>query len=107
MWVQEPINSPFANAHQIGERNCRVIEHHPEGRSMEISAAQYISAFAEYERIVCCRTRFDLNHGASVLKCISHGSVHLWHTAQAVGVLNARIIREMRKPDFAISEQIA
>ena len=74
---------------------------------MEISAAQYISAFAEYERIVCCRTRFDLNHGASVLKCISHGSVHLWHTAQAVGVLNARIIREMRKPDFAISEQIA
>ena len=103
--VDQAIDPAFAYAGEIGQRDGRVVECIGERRAMKVAAGEYVTARCEDEWIVGGGARFDLHNRRDVVKRVANRTVHLWHTAQAVRVLNSRIVRAMRLPNLAAVEQ--
>ena len=67
--VDEPVDTPFADAHQIGKRNRSIVERQCQRRSVEIAAGKNLAGplTGEDQRIVRGRSRLDLDHLARML----------------------------------------
>ena len=52
IWINKAIRAAFAHAHQIGDRDRRVIERKRERRPVKIPARNHITGFGKHERII-------------------------------------------------------
>src|ERR1700750_2595566 len=73
---------------------------------MKVAPGENVFSIGKDQRVVGCRASFDLNHLANMDKRTACSSVHLWHAAQTIGILHARIIVTMRFAYLAFSHQI-
>jgi len=64
-----------------------------------------ISGYSEHKRIVSRRRRFNQQDSFAMRECVANRSMHLRHATQAVCVLDTRIAREMRLPNFTALHQ--
>src|SRR5437879_623099 len=103
--INQPINPPFAHAHQIDNCNRSVIERKSERRTVKIPARNHISAFREDEWIISRRRRFNQQHIFAVRQRTAHRAVYLRHATQTVSVLDTRIVLYMRLTNFTSFEK--
>ena len=73
---------------------------------MKIPAGKNVAAVGEDERVVRRRSRFDFQNIFAMVERAAHCAVNLRHAAEAVGVLDAWIVREMRFPDLAVAQKM-
>ena len=75
------------------------------GFGVEIAARNDLPTAGEYQRIVRCGIRLDLQRAGGLPQHIHRGTRHLWLAADAIGVLDALVAREMAFTDFRAREQ--
>src|SRR5438270_13549319 len=103
--IHQSINSPLADAHEIGERNRGVIERKPERRTVKISTGDDVAAVSKYEWIIGRRGGFDRQNPFAMSENVADRAVHLRHATHAVGVLDPRIIFAMRFSNLAFLQE--
>src|SRR6266403_3790108 len=101
IWINQSINSTFANAHQVGERDRRIIQGQREGGAVKITSGNYIAGFSKDERIVGGRTGLDQENVFTMREDTANRAVDLRHATETVSVLDARVILAMRFANFA------
>src|SRR5712691_7148450 len=102
--IHEAIYTSFSDAHQIGQGYGSVIESQRERCAMEVSARQHVTAIGENQRVVGGTSGFSLNNSTRVCEGVAHCTVNLRHAAQTVGILDARIVFQMRRANLAACE---
>ena len=100
-------------ARQIGQHNGRVIKRIGQRSPVKIPPRKYRSAIfrggrsrGKDKRIVRSRAGLDLQDSPHMLEYVAHGAMHLWHTAQAIRVLHARVVLAVRFANLRIGEQL-
>src|SRR2546423_7007743 len=73
---------------------------------MEITSGENVAAVGKHQWIVGRRTGFDFKDLFAMIERASHRPMNLRHATQTVGVLDARIVRQMRLPDLAVAQKI-
>ena len=69
---------------------------------MKISARDDVAAIGKHEGIIGRRSGFDRQNLFAMGENIAHGTVHLWHATDAVGVLDARIVLPVRFSNLTV-----
>src|SRR5207302_8620656 len=95
------INSTFADAHQIGERDRHVVQRKTKRRAVKITAGNYVAGFGEDERIIGGRTGLNQQNICAMRKCITNRAVNLRHATETVSVLDTRVVLAMGFANFA------
>src|SRR6266699_861760 len=72
---------------------------------MKISAGDDVAAVGKHEWIISRGPRLDRQNLFAMSENVAHCSVHLRYAANAVGVLDARIVFAMRLSNFAILQE--
>ena len=75
---------------------------------MKIAAGNHLAfagvtvpGYSEHKRIVSRRRRFNQQDSFAMRECVANRSMHLRHATQAVCILDARVVGEMRLANFA------
>ncbi len=103
--VDKTVDPALTNAGEIGQRDGCVVEAIGERRTVEVAAGEYVTARCEDEWVVGCGACFNLYNRRHVVERVANRAMHLRHTAQAVSVLNSRIVSPVRLPNLAAVEQ--
>ena len=72
---------------------------------MKISTGDDVAAVNEHQRIIGGGCGFDFQNLFAMRQNTAHGTMHLWHTTDAVGVLNPRIIFSVRFSNLAVLQE--
>src|SRR6266403_5019649 len=99
--IEQALDSTLANAHQVCYRDGGVVECEGQWRAVKIATRNDVSALSEYKWIIGRGRGFDEKHILAMRQRAARGTVHLRHTTQAVGVLDTRIVLEMRLANLA------
>jgi hypothetical protein len=92
----------YAGSHRDGEQVQRL----GDDLRVEVAPAHHGFHRRKHEWIVRGAVCLYLDDPADVGERVPRGSVDLWHAAQAVGVLDARIPMAMGLADLGIGEQV-
>ena len=74
---------------------------------MEISTGDDVIGIRENQWIVGRGSALDFHDLSNVPQRAEHRPMHLRHTPQAVGVLNARIVEQMGIANLTFGEEVA
>jgi alpha-tubulin suppressor-like RCC1 family protein len=101
--IDQAIDAPLRNAHQIGDGDRRVIQRQRQRSAVEISAGNHLALLRKDERVVGCGSGFYREHFFTMRHSSANGAVDLRHATKAVGILHPRIVLEMRHANFAVA----
>src|SRR5438132_13742725 len=99
--IYQSIDSTFADAHQVGERDRRVSEGEGKRCAVKITAGNYVAGFGEDERIIGGRSGLNQQNICAMRKDTTNRPVNLRHATETVSVLNPRIVFAVRLANFA------
>src|SRR6266511_1463980 len=103
--INQAIDPTLADTCQIGQRNCRVIKRQGEWGTVEVAARENLPSVGKDERVICGGATLYFHYFASLRKRITHGPMHLWHTAQTISILDSGIIFEVRVAYLTVAQQ--
>src|SRR5438270_3370883 len=104
--IHEPVGPAFADAHQISESDRGIIEGQSQRRAVEIAAGKDVTALSENKRVIGRGGGFYFQELFAMLKRASNRAVDLRHAPQAVGILDPRIIIEVRFANLALAQKM-
>ena len=112
--VEQAVDAALANAGEIGEHDGRVVKGVGQRRAVEVAARQHLCVGqvfggirGEYERIICRGAGFDFEDAFNVCQRAAHSAVDLRNAAQAVGILHAGVVFEVRLANLRLGKERA
>ena len=104
--VDEERDAALGKRPGLRDCHCERVRHERHRLGVEVASGEDLIAAGEDERIVGDRVRLGLEHARGVAHLIEARSHHLGLAAQAVGVLYARVVFQMRAADRAPREEL-
>ncbi len=89
----------------LGDREGQHVGGERHRLAMEIAARQHLVGVGEDQRVVGHAIGLDFEHRRREAEMVEAGAHDLGLAAQAIGILHARIVLEMRAPDRAAGQQ--
>ena len=103
--IDEPVDAALADAGKIGERDGGIVKRIGKRRPMEVAAGKHLAAGRKDERVIGCGAGFGFHDRGDVVEHVADRAMHLRHAAQAVGILNPRVVGAVRFANLAALEQ--
>ena len=103
--IRQAIDPAFADAHQIGHGDRRIIKRKGERRAVKISARKDIAVIGKNERVIGRGAGLDRENLFAMIERAADRAMHLRHATQTVGVLDSRIVLRVRRADFAFTQE--
>ena len=104
--VDEAVDAALGDGHEGGESDGGGIEGERERRAVEIAAGEDV-ALREDEGIVGGGAGFNFKGGEGMGERVADGAVDLGHAAEAIGVLQPRVVVAVGLANLAVGEQVA
>ena len=104
--VDEERDAPPGEGADFGDGEREHVRGERDRFRVEVTAGKDLVLLREHERVVGHRGGFDLEDARGVAHLIEACAHDLWLAAQAVGILHARIVLEVRAADLAVGDEI-
>src|SRR5260370_5314988 len=103
MGINKAVYTSLGDAHEIGQSDSSIVKREGQRCAMKVPARENLTSIGEHQWIIGGASRFDLDGFSRVCERSTHRAVYLRHATQAIGVLHARIVFQMRPPDLALA----
>ena len=105
--IDQQRDAPLGERADLGDRQRQDVGGERDRLGVEVAAREDLARFREHERIVGHRVRLDEQRRGDVADQVEAGAHHLRLAAQAVRILHAIVVDQVRAANLAAGEQHA